>query len=151
MKSLPETNYGSDQLKTIQGWIRRKLSIVRNKNLAKTMFSDEKTGEGKYNPKFVARFLAERYPTAKAVFYFVDRNDYITLSSNGHLNVRGGGEELFKAWVKSEFGGSRPQTVFRELENELLKIAVTNAAGNETHSFDSYDAFLSWLGYYRSG
>ena len=147
MSTFSETNRVSSELKTIQGWIRRKLGIMRNKSLTKYKIGEVKINDDKYSPKYVAGLLAERYPAAKAVFYFVGRNDYITLSANGHLNVRGGGEELFKAWGLSEFGDFKPPTIFRELENELLKIAVTNAAGNETHSFDSYDAFLNWLGY----
>jgi hypothetical protein len=121
---------------------------MRKKSLTKYKIGEVKTNEDKYSPKYLAGLLAERYPTAKAVFYYVGRNDYLSLSSNGHLNVRGGGEGLFKAWGLSEFGDLKPQTIFRELENELLKIAVTNSAGNETHSFDSYNAFLNWLGYY---
>lgn len=147
MNILAETNRVSSELKTIHGWIRRKLGIMRNKSLTKYKISEVKKNDNKYSPKYVAGLLAERYPTAKAVFYFVDRNDYITLSPDGHLNVRGGREELFKAWGLSEFSDFKPQTIFRELENELRKIAVTNSAGNETYSFDSYDAFLNWLGY----
>ncbi|HWP91887.1 MAG TPA: hypothetical protein VNN20_06790 [Thermodesulfobacteriota bacterium] len=147
MNAFAETNRLSSELKTIHGWIRRKLGVMRNKSLTKYKLSEVDINENKYNPKHIARLLAEKHPAARALFYF-GRNDYITLSSNGHLNVRGGGEELFKAWGLSEFGDFKPQTIFRELENELLKIAVRDAAGNETHSFDSYSAFLDWLGYY---
>ena len=147
MKSLAETSYVSTEVNALHDWIRRKLGIMRNRSLTKYKIGEVNTSDNKYSPKYIARLLAERYPTAKAVFYFVDKNDYITLSPNGHLNVRGGGEELFKAWGLSEFGGFKPQTIFRELENELRKITVTNSAGNETHSFDSYDAFLNWLVY----
>jgi hypothetical protein len=121
---------------------------MRNKSLTKYKLSEVDINENMYKPKHIARLLAEKHPAARALFYFVGRNDYITLSPNGHLNVRGGREGLFKAWGLSEFGDFKPQTIFRELENELLKIAVTNSAGNETHSFDSYNAFLNWLGYY---
>jgi hypothetical protein len=146
MNTFAETNRVSSELKTIHRWIRRKLGIMRNKSLTKYKISEVKTNDNKYSPKYVARLLAERYPTAKAVFYFVDRNDYITLSPNGHLNVRSGDEELFKAWGNSEFTDCNPGSVFKELEKELTKIVVVTPSAIEARYFNSYSEFINWLG-----
>ncbi|HEX3037246.1 MAG TPA: hypothetical protein VHT73_19350 [Thermodesulfobacteriota bacterium] len=151
MKDLVETNYASTELKTVYEWIQRKFGVMQKISLkkpeeinAKVDDADE-INENRYSPKYIVRLLKEKYPKGKAIFYFSSKNDYITVSSNGHLNVRGGEEDMFRAWGISEFRNFKPQFVFQELEKELIKIIVTPASNGEYYSFNSYNELISWL------
>jgi len=142
---MAEANYRLNEVETIQEWVQRKLGIKRNRNLARSMDIDMSINENKYSLKYVVRLLKEKYPGGRVFFYFSDRDDYVALSSNGHLNVRGGEEDMFRAWGSSEFRNLKPQSLFQELEKELIKIIVVPASNRENYSFDSYNDLISWL------
>jgi hypothetical protein len=110
---------------------------------------DERAGN-KYCPKYIARLLTRKGSYGKASFYFQGRRDHLTVSSNGHLNVRGE-EEMFKVWGKSEFRNLKPRTVFEELEREITKINVTSVSDSGSHSFASYGDFIGWLTHRSDG
>jgi len=73
------------------------------------------------------------------------KSNFITLSSNGQLNVRDQEENLFKAWVSSEFRNLNPHAVFQELEDRILKINIP--VSGRDYSFSSYSEFIGWLTY----
>lgn len=150
MNNLAETNHAPTELKAVYEWIQRKFGVMQKGSLAKAQHTyiedtDEKTNENRYSPKYIVRLLKEKYPKGKAIFYFSSKNDYITVSSNGHLNIRGGEEDMFRAWGSSEFRNLKPQSVFLELEKELIKIIVAPASNGEYYSFNSYDELVNWL------
>lgn len=109
------------------------------------------TKENRYSTKFIVRLIAKKEKRAKVFFYFRSNKDYITLSWNGQLNTRGE-DDMFKPWGRSEFRNLKPQSVFEELENEILKINLFPAIGRRGYSFNSYNEFINWLGHgsYRS-
>jgi hypothetical protein len=145
MKSSLVINYTSTETKALHKWMQEKFGLTKSNALTKSGDTDRRN-EDKYSPKYIVKFLAEKYPRGKAFFYFSGKNDYIALSSNGQLNVRGGEEDMFRAWVNSEFRNLKPQSVFQELEKELVKISFTPAALNGGNcSFKSYDDFINWL------
>lgn len=150
MDSLAETNHAPTELKAVYEWIQRKFGVMQKSNLVKAQGitiedTNEKINENRYSPKYVVRLLKGKYPKGKAIFYFRNKSDYITVSTNGHLNVRGGEEDMFRGWGVSEFRNFKPQSVFLELEKELIKIVVTPASNGEYYSFNSYDELVSWL------
>jgi hypothetical protein len=59
--------------------------------------------------------------------------------------VRGGEEDLFKAWGNSEFRNLKSHTIFQELEEEIVRIDVP--VSGKDYSFNSYSEFISWLTY----
>jgi hypothetical protein len=99
----------------------------------------------RYNPRHIAEFLTEKDRNGKALFYFSNISDHIALYSNGQLNVRDREEDLFKAWGSSEFRNLKSHTVFREFEEEIVKINVPMAG--KDYSFNSYSEFMCWLEY----
>ncbi len=101
--------------------------------------------ENRYSPKYIVKLLTERFPYGKVSFYFRDKNDYIALYSNGRINVRDGEKDMFRAWVDSEFRNLKPQSVFQELERELIRIDFTPVSSRENYSFNSYSDFIIWL------
>ena len=101
--------------------------------------------ENTYSPKYILRLLAERNCNGRTFFYFRNASDYITLSSNGQLNVRGGEEEFFKHWGSSDFRHIKPHAIFRELEDKIIKISFVPVSGEDGYSFDSYNDFINWL------
>jgi hypothetical protein len=118
------------------------LSTIRNYGL--TTYREGSNTENKYSKKYILRLLMGKEPKGTAFFYFNNRNEYITLSPIGQLNVRGK-EDMFRAWGSSEFRNFKPQAVFEELEKEITKIKVVSAPGDVNHSFNSYSEFISWL------
>ena len=120
-------------------WIQKKLGIAQDQD------RDKKINQNRYSPRYIAELLPEKDRNRKVFFHFSNMSDYITLSSNGQINVRGGEEDMFRAWVNSEFKSLKPQSVFHELEKELIKINFTPVSGRENYSFDSYSDFISWL------
>lgn len=146
MKISSETIYESPETKSISEWIREKFGMTKKSgDAARFDDSDAKVNGNMYNPKYIVILLSEKHPGAKAFFRFRGRQDYIAMSSNGHLNVRGGQDDMFRAWGNSEFRNNKPQSVFEETEKELIKIAVTLNSGGEGFSFDSYGEFIKWL------
>jgi len=105
----------------------------------------EEINQSKYSPKYIAELLKEKDRNGKAFFYFSNIGDYITLYSNGHLNVRGGEEDLFRTWGSSEFRNLKSHAIFQELEEEIVRINVPVSGGD--YSFSSYREFISWLTY----
>jgi hypothetical protein len=145
MKSSVVTNHTSAGTEVIYKWVQEKFGLTKNNILTKPKDTDMGINENKYNPKYIVKLLTERFPRGKAFFYFSGKNDYIALSSNGQLNVRGGEEDMFRAWVNSEFRNLKPQSVFHELEKELIKIYFTPVSSRESYSFNSYSDFINWL------
>ena len=150
MKDLTETNYAPTELKSIYEWIQRKFGVMQKSSLVKaqdtyTENENEEVNENSYSPRFVVRLLKKKYPKGKVNFYFRNKGDYITLSADGHINVRDGEEDMFRAWGISEFRNLKPQSVFLELEKELLKITLTPSSNGEYYSFNSYDELVNWL------
>ena len=145
MAAIPyvEKNHHSVDIKAIYKWMRKKLSTSQNHRFRKSKDNEEKINQNKYSPRYIAELLPEKDADGKAAFYFSNIGDYITLSSDGQLNVRGGEEDLFRAWGNSEFRNLTPNTVFQELEEEIVRINVAD------YSFDSYSEFTSWLRYQR--
>jgi hypothetical protein len=113
-------------------------------NYVSTKSEDDEKWWNKYLPKFIARLLREKDPNGKALFYFKNRNDYIALFSNGHLNVRGE-EDMFRAWVNSEFKDLEPQSIFKELEKDIAEISFIANSDKSSCSFNSYNEFIRWL------
>ncbi|MGE5443695.1 MAG: hypothetical protein ACM3SR_03730 [Ignavibacteriales bacterium] len=105
---------------------------------------DRENRENKYSKKYILRHLMEKQRNGVALFYFRNRNEYITLSLTGQLNVRGE-EDMFRPWGSSEFRNLKPQAVFEELEKEISKVKVISAPGSFNHSFNSYGEFIGWL------
>ncbi|HEX3037183.1 MAG TPA: hypothetical protein VHT73_19030 [Thermodesulfobacteriota bacterium] len=105
----------------------------------------ELLNQSKYSPKYIAELLTEKDRNGKAFFYFSNISDYITLYSNGQLNVRGGEEDMFRVWGRSEFRNLAPHAVFQELEEEIVRIDVP--VSGRGYSFNSYSEFIGWLTY----
>ncbi|HEX3033839.1 MAG TPA: hypothetical protein VHT73_01740 [Thermodesulfobacteriota bacterium] len=127
-------------------WMQKKLEVVEGEGFKQPEMPDgDRIIENSYSPKYILRLLAERNCSGKALFYFRNASDYISLSSNGHLNVRGGEEEFFKHWGSSDFRNLKPQSIFRELEDEIIKISFVPGSGERRYSFDSYNDFIDWL------
>jgi hypothetical protein len=105
--------------------------------------NDEEINQNKYSPKYIAELLREKDRIGKAFIHFSDISDYITLYSNGQLNVRGGEEDLFKAWGSSEFRNLAPHAVFQKLEKEIVKINMPMS--DRDYCFNSYSEFITWL------
>jgi hypothetical protein len=136
-----EKNLPSVDIKVIYKWIQKKLGIAQDHRFIKDR--NEKINQNKYSPKYVAELLAEKDRNGKVFFHFSNISDYITLSSNGQLNVRDREEDLFKAWGSSEFRNLAPHAVFQELEDRILKINIP-VSGRDC-SFSSYSEFISWF------
>jgi hypothetical protein len=145
MKSLVLINYASAETKAIHKWMQEKFGLIQNNTITKPKDTDAGINENKYSPKYIVKLLTEKYPRGKAFFYFRGKNDYIAISSNGQINVRGGEEDMFRAWVNSEFRNLKPQSVFHELEKELIKINLISMSGRENYSFNSYNELINWL------
>jgi hypothetical protein len=140
-----EKNHPSVDIKVIYKWIREKLGIDHNHRSIKSIYKEEKINQNRYSPRYIAELLPEKGRNGKAFFHFSNMSDYITLSSNGQLNVRGGEEDLFRAWGNSEFRNLTPHSVFQELEKEIVKINIP-VLGRD-YSFNSYSEFVGWLTY----
>jgi hypothetical protein len=119
----------------------KEFSIIPNYRLAR--YRDSEKIENKYSKNYILRLLMGKEPKGTALFYFNNRNEYITLAWTGQLNVRGE-EDMFRAWGSSEFKNLKPQAVFEELEEEIARIKVISAPDGD-HSFNSYGEFISWL------
>jgi hypothetical protein len=145
MAAIPylEKHHASVDIKAIYKWMREKLSPSRDHRFSKSKDKQEKINQNKYSPKYIAEFLPEKDRNGKASFHFSNISDYIILSSNGQLNVRGGKEDLFRAWGSSEFRNLTPNTVFQELEGEIMRINV--AVSWRDYSFNSFGEFTNWL------
>ena len=120
----------------------KELSTLSNYRPAKYRVNEKI--EDKYSKKYILRHLMEKQSNGTALFYFNNRNEYITLALTGQLNVRGK-EDMFRAWGSSEFKNLNPQEVFEELEKEITKVKVISASDGINHSFNSYGEFISWL------
>ena len=105
---------------------------------------DEKRDGNKYAPRYIVRLLAKKDPFGKVLFYFRNRKDYIALFSNGQLNARNE-EDMFRAWGISEFKDLNPQSIFKELEMEILRINFVTSSSGTNCSFQSYNEFIGWL------
>jgi hypothetical protein len=138
-----EKNHTSVDIKAIYGWMRKKLGSAQDHRFIKSKDKEEKINQNKYSPKYIAELLLEKDREGKALFHFSNISDYIILSSNGQLNVRGGKEDLFRAWGSSQFRNLAPNSVFQELEKEITKINIP--VSGRYYSFDSYSEFISWL------
>ncbi len=121
--------------------VKKEFSTIPNYRLAN--YRDGERIENKYSKNYILRLLMKKEPKGTALFYFNNRNEYITLSSIGQLNVRGE-QDMFRTWGSSEFRNLHPQAVFEELEREITKIKVISA-GDVNHTFNSYGEFISWL------
>ncbi len=137
-----EMDYASSELKSLYRWIRRRLLIRRE-----TVLSESRpyVREDNYSPKHIVKLLTQKNCNGKAFFHFRNMNDYISLSSSGQLNVKGGEGGLFKPWGNSEFKYLRPKTVIQELENEIIAVNFIAASDGRCYSFDSYKEFINWL------
>lgn len=109
-------------------------------NLKHDIFISEK-----YNPKFIISLLMEKQLRGRVFFHFDDKTDFITLCSDGQLNVRGCEDHLFKFWGNSEFRNIRPNTIFQKLEAKIIKINFIPFSGSRNFLFDSFSEFISWL------
>ena len=138
-----EKNNTPVDIKAIYKWIQKKLGTSHDYRFIKDR--DEKINQSKYSPRYIAELLPEKDRNGKVFFHFSNIGDYITLSSNGQLNVRGGEEDLFRAWGSSEFKNLAPHAVFQELEKEIVKINIPMSGRD--YSFNSYSEFISWLTY----
>jgi hypothetical protein len=99
--------------------------------------------QNKYSPKYIVELLTEKDSNGKAFFYFSNISDYITLYSNGQINVRDREDDMFKAWGSSEFRDLKPHSVFQELEDRIMKINIP-VLGRD-YFFNSYNEFISWF------
>jgi hypothetical protein len=140
-----ENNHPSVDVKTIYKWIQEKLGIDHNHRSIKSKYKEEKINQNRYSPRYIAELLPGKDHNGKAFFHFSNMSDYITLSSNGQLNVRGGEEDLFRAWGSSEFKNVAPYAVFQDLEKEIIKVNIP--VSGRDYSFNSYSDFISWLTY----
>jgi hypothetical protein len=138
-----ERKHAQSERETVYKWIRKKLKMAYSNGFIQP--KDERTADNEYSIKHVVRLLKEKKGDGKAVFYFRNAKDYITLSPNGQLNVRGGEEGLFKPWGRSEFKDFNPHSIFQELENEIKGISFIPASSNGVYSFGSYSEFINWL------
>ncbi|MEQ9617777.1 MAG: hypothetical protein RIG61_01215 [Deltaproteobacteria bacterium] len=112
--------------------------------MEKNLFEERlKTGDS-YNHRVIVKTLSERTNLWKLFFRFSKMEDYLTLTSSGHLNVRGGDESLFKSWGKSEFKDIKPIFALRDLESLITLISLETEGGME-YSFSSYREFTNWL------
>jgi hypothetical protein len=141
VKSPVETD-ALNEIRAMYKLVQKKLGIMQDKNLSKTY---DKIGENKYSPRYISTLLREKYPGGRVSFYFDKNRDYITLSSDGQLNVRDVDHHLFKSWGISEFKDLKPQDVFQELEKELTRICISPALGIKEYVFSSYQEFITWL------
>jgi hypothetical protein len=99
----------------------------------------------KYNPKFIINLLAEKHLRGRVFFYFYDRADFISLCSDGQLNVRGCGDALFRFWGNSEFRSIEPKSVFQKLEDKVIRVNFISFSGSGNILFDSFAKFIEWL------
>jgi hypothetical protein len=130
-------------IKSVYKWIQKKLGINNDYLLPKPTYSNVR--EDNYNPKYIVNLLTEKNFSGKAFFYFRNLSDYITLSSIGQLNAKGGEGELFKAWGVSEFRNFKPRSIFQELENEIIRINFIATSNGRYYSFNSYKELINWL------
>ena len=130
-----EKNHQPVDIKGIYKWMPKKLGTTQDHRFRKSKDQEEKINQNKYSPKYIAELLPERDRNGKAFFYFSGISDYITLSSDGQLNVRGGEEDLFRAWGSSEFRNLTPHTVFQKLEDRIIKINIL--VSERGYSFNS--------------
>ncbi len=138
-----EKNLPSVDIKTVYKWIRQKLGKDHNQMSIKSKYKEEKINQNRYTPRYITELLSEKDRNGKVFFHFSNIGEYITLSSSGQLNVRGGEEDLFRAWGSSEFRNLAPHSVFQELEKEIVKINIP--VPGRDYSFNSYSEFISWL------
>ncbi len=136
-------NHPSVDIQTIYKWIRQKLGKDHNQVSIKSKYKEEKINPNRYTPRYITELLPEKDRNGKVFFHFSNISEYITLSSNGHLNVRGGEEDLFRAWRSSEFRNLKSQSIFQELEGRIIKINIP--VPGRDYSFNSYSEFISWL------
>lgn len=99
----------------------------------------------RYNPKFIINLLMEKHLRGTVCFYFNDKTDFITLCSDGQLNIRGCEDHLFRFWGNSEFRNIRPNTIFQKLEDKIIEINFTPFSGERNLVFNSYATFINWL------
>ena len=149
MAAIPyvEKNHASVDIKAIYKWMGRKLGLSQDTEFRKSKDKSKNVDQNRYRPRYIAELLPEKNAGGKALFHFRSIGEYITLSSDGQLNVRGGEEDLFRAWGSSEFRNLSPNTVFQELEDRIIKINIP--VSERDYSFDSYSEFTSWLRYQR--
>ncbi len=134
--SYIEKTHPSVDIKAIYKWIRKKLGTSHDHRFGKSKDKEEKINQNKYSPKYIAELLTEEHRNGKAFFYFRNLSDYITLYSNGNINVKGREEDLFKAWGNSEFRTLAPHAVFQEFEDRIVKINIPMSGRD--YSFNSY-------------
>ena len=99
----------------------------------------------KYNPKFIINLLTEKHLRGRVLFYFDDRADFISLCSDGQLNVRGCEDHLFKFWGNSEFRNIKPNSVFQNHEDKVIKVNFIPSSGSGNILFNSFGKFIRWL------
>lgn len=98
----------------------------------------------KYDHRFIACIISERFVTWNLYFRLRDTDDFLILTDKRHLNVRGGDESLFKPWGDSDLRNISPLSVFDELEG-LITAVWLEAQDGEELSFCSYQEFINWL------
>lgn len=99
----------------------------------------------KYNPKFIINLLLGKNLRGRVFFYFGDKTDFISLCSDGQLNVRGCKDHLFKFWGNSEFWNIKPNNVFQKLEDKVIRVNFVPFSGSRNFLFNSFSEFISWL------
>lgn len=99
----------------------------------------------KYDPKFIVNLLMEKHLRGTAFFYFDDKTDFISLCSDGQLNVRGRDDRLFKFWGNSEFRTIKPNAIFQNLKAKVIKVNFNSFSGGRVLLFNSYATFIEWL------
>ena len=99
----------------------------------------------KYNPKFITNLLEEKHLRGMVSFYFDDRADFISLYSDGQLNVRGCEDQLFKYWGNSEFRNIKPNSLFQKLGDKVVKVHFVPFSGSSNILFNSFGKFIMWL------
>ena len=138
-----EKNDTSVEIKDKYKFIHEK--VIKSDYNNFTKFDHEKLTYNEYSRDYILSLLSEKHLKGSLFFHFNNMDDYITLWSNGHLNVRDCKHELFKFWGDSAFQNIKPSAVFRKLGKEVIKINFIPFSGNTHLSFNSYSDFIDWL------
>ena len=124
--------------------------VVRNNQTLSLKKYPQFTGQDnfvpeKYNPRAIINLLEEKHLRGMVFFYFDDRADFISLCSDGQLNVRGCKDSLFIFWGNSEFRNIKPNSIFQTLEDKVIKVNFVPFSGSRDVLFNSFGKFIRWL------
>jgi len=82
-------------------------------------------------------------------FYFESFTDFIVLTSNGSVQVRGKDENhvYVKPWQRSQFVDLNVTELLSRFSSCVESIVVLGCGNTYSRLFGSYEQYLNWLGF----